>query len=257
MQVVPIPQLADNYAYLIADDTTHKAAVVDCAEAAPVLQAARQRDVDLVAILPTHHHWDHVGGHEGLLGKRPLTVYGYAGQAERIPGCTTEVREGDRIGIGTLWARVVFIPAHTSGHVAYYFEQQQAVFTGDTLFVGGCGRLFEGDAAMMMRSLEKLMALPNDTRIYCGHEYTEKNLRFALTLEPNNAALRQKHAWALEQTRQHLPTVPSTMAAEKATNPFLRWRSPELRTAVQRQFPELGDDDVAIFAQIRALKDRF
>jgi hydroxyacylglutathione hydrolase len=131
------------------------------------------------------------------------------------------------------------------------------VFTGDTLFVGGCGRLFEGDAALMMRSLEKLMALPDDTRIYCGHEYTEKNLRFALTLEPNNAALRQKHAWAVEQTRKGLPTVPTTLAAEKATNPFLRWKSHELRATLRHRFAELPEDDVAIFAKTRTLKDVF
>jgi hydroxyacylglutathione hydrolase len=257
MDVIPIPQLTDNYAYLIVDDATNKAAVVDCAEASAVLQAAQDRGADLIAILPTHHHWDHVGGHEELLRHRKLTVYGYAGEAHRIPGCTTEIREGDSIAIGAVGARVIFIPAHTSGHLAYYFERERAVFTGDTLFVGGCGRLFEGDAALMMRSLEKLMALPDDTRIYCGHEYTEKNLRFALTLEPNNAALRQKHAWAVEQTRKRLPTVPTTLAAERATNPFLRWKSPELRATLRRQFPDLGDDDVSIFARTRALKDEF
>lgn len=257
MRVIPVPQLMDNYAYLIVDEASHHAAVVDCAEARAVLQAAGDVGAHLVAILPTHHHWDHVGGHEGLLQHLKLAVYGYAGEAHRIPGCTNEVREGDRIAVGGLVGRVICIPAHTSGHLAYHFESEQAVFTGDTLFAGGCGRLFEGDAALMMRSLGKLMVLPDETRIYFGHEYTEKNLRFALTLEPNNVALQQKHAWAVEQSRKRLPTVPTTLASEKATNPFLRWKSPELRATLRRQFPDLAEDDVSIFAKTRALKDAF
>src|SRR3990172_8713471 len=187
MQVIPIPQLADNYAYLVIDEASRRAGVVDCAEAAPVLAAAERAGVELCAILPTHHHYDHVGGNDDLLAAQPgLAVYG---ADERIPGLTQKVADGDQIRIGSLAARVIFIPAHTSGHLAYYFEREKAVFTGDTLFAGGCGRLFEGDAAMMIRSLSKLMALPDDTQVYFGHEYTEKNLRFALSLEPTNAAL--------------------------------------------------------------------
>lgn len=257
LRVTAIPQLSDNYAYLIVDDSTDKAAVVDCAEAPAVLQAVKESRVDLMAILPTHHHWDHIGGNAELLQQLQLEVYGYAGQAQRIPGCTREVHEGDAVRVGTLSARIIFIPAHTAGHVAYYFERDQVLFTGDTLFAGGCGRLFEGDAAMMMRSLSKLMALPDDTRVYFGHEYTEKNLRFALTLEPDNPALKQKYVWAQEQTRKHNSTVPTTIGSEKATNPFLRWTSPELRRTLKRQFPDLPDDDVAVFAKIRALKDAF
>jgi hydroxyacylglutathione hydrolase len=257
MHVIPVPQLTDNYAYVIIDESSHVAGVVDCAEAGPVLRAAKAAGADLTTLLPTHHHWDHIGGHQDLLKQRKLTVYSYAGQAHRIPGCTHEVKEGDRVAIGNLSASVIFIPAHTSGHVAYYFERDQAVFTGDTLFAGGCGRLFEGDAAQMMQSLSKLAALPDETEVYFGHEYTEKNLRFALTLEPDNAALQQKHAWAVEQGRKKLPTVPTTIASEKATNPFFRWSSPELRASLKHQFPNLPADDVAIFAKTRALKDAF
>ena len=257
MQVIPIPQLSDNYAYLVIDEDTRKAGIVDCAEAEPVLRKVRETGVDLVAILPTHHHYDHVGGNEDLLKHMTLEVFGYADQGQRIPGCTREVQDGETIHVGTLAARILFIPAHTSGHVAYYFEREQAVFTGDTLFAGGCGRLFEGDAAMMMRSLSKLMALPDDTKVYFGHEYTEKNLRFALTLEPHNAALQEKHAWAVEQTARDQPTVPTTIASEKATNPFFRWSSPELRATLQRQFPDLPMDDVSVFRKTRALKDAF
>lgn len=257
MRVIPIPQLSDNYAYLIVDDDTRTAAVVDCAEAAAVLRAVDESGATLTAILPTHHHWDHIGGNEDLLKQRPLDVYGYAGQESRIPGCNRQVKEGDTVRVGTLAARIIFIPAHTAGHVAYHFESEGAVFTGDTLFAGGCGRLFEGDAAMMLRSLSKLMALPDDTKVYFGHEYTEKNLRFALTLEPQNEALRQKHAWAVEQGRRHQPTVPTTIGSEKETNPFLRWQSPELRATLQQRCPDLSLDDVSVFAKTRALKDAF
>ena len=257
MRVIPIPQLSDNYAYLVIDETTNQAAIVDCADAAPVLARVRAARVHCVALLPTHHHYDHIGGNDDLLKTGALTVYGYRGEAQRIPGCNREVGDGDEIRVGNLVARVLFIPAHTSGHVAYHFAREQVVFTGDTLFAGGCGRLFEGDAAMMLASLSKLMALPDDTQVYCGHEYTEKNLRFALTLEPHNAALRAKHEWAQAQERAGQPTVPTTIASEKATNPFLRWRSPELQATLRRQRPDLGTDDVSVFAAIRALKDTF
>jgi hydroxyacylglutathione hydrolase len=255
MQVLPVPQLADNYAYLVIDEATGTAAVVDCAEAAPVLAAAERAGARLTAILPTHHHYDHVGGNADLLAARPaLAVYGVD---ERIPGLTQAVHDGESVTVGRLTARVIFIPAHTTGHIAYHFEHEGAVFTGDTLFAGGCGRLFEGDAAMMMQSLSKLLALPDATRVYFGHEYTEKNLRFALTLEPHNAALRAKHAWAVAQARRRQPTTPTTIGSEKATNPFLRWQSPELRQTLRARFPDLPMDDVAVFAKTRALKDAY
>jgi len=257
MKVIPVPQLSDNYAYLIIDEATRAAAVVDCAEAPAVVEAARVAGAELVAILPTHHHFDHVGGNEDLLRHGPLEVYAFTGQRDRIPGCTREVGEGEAIRVGNLEARTIFIPAHTTGHIAYYFPAEEAVFTGDTLFAGGCGRLFEGDAAMMLASLSKLMQLPDTTRVYFGHEYTEKNLRFALTLEPNNEALRSKHAWAVAQSERNEPTTPTTIASEKATNPFLRWTSPELRSTLQQRFPEVPIDDVSVFAKTRALKDEY
>jgi hydroxyacylglutathione hydrolase len=245
----------DNYAYLVVDEHTGQAGIVDCAEAEPVLQAVAREQVRLTAVLPTHHHYDHVGGNQDLLAAHPkLAVYGVD---ERIPGLTKRVRDGDRIQLGGLTAQVIFIPAHTTGHIAYYFPHAQSVFTGDTLFAGGCGRLFEGDAAMMIQSLSKLSVLPDDTRVYFGHEYTEKNLRFALTLEPGNVALQEKHAWAQAQMRDGRTTTPTTIASEKATNPFLRWDSAELRQALRQRFPNLPMDDVSVFAKTRALKDEF
>lgn len=257
IEVVPIPQLRDNYAYLVIDPETKSAAVIDCAEAPPVLAEIQRRGVRVVALLPTHHHYDHVGGHEDFLRVCKVEVYAYSGQRNRIPGATREVQEGDEITVGSRVARVIFIPAHTTGHVAYFFPEDRVVFTGDTLFVAGCGRLFEGDAATMMRSLEKLASLPDDTKVYCGHEYSQKNLEFALQLEPNNSALRQKYERVLALRAQGLPTVPSTIAEEKATNPFLRWHSAELQAAVRRIDPSVGTDPVRIFAKVRALKDAF
>jgi hydroxyacylglutathione hydrolase len=255
MKVIPIPQLMDNYAYLVVDESSNEAGIVDCAEAQPVLAVVQSEGVDLTAILPTHHHYDHVGGNEDLLAAKPgLTVYGFD---ERIPGVTQRVNDGDRIPLGSLEARIIFIPAHTTGHIAYYFERDKAVFTGDTLFAGGCGRLFEGDAAMMIKSLSKLLALADDTRVYFGHEYTEKNLQFALTLEPKNQALQSKHGWARAQNGKGAATTPTTIASEKETNPFFRWGSEELRATLRQKFPDLPMTDVAVFAQTRALKDAF
>jgi len=255
MKVVPIPQLMDNYAYLVIDESTKRAGIVDCAEAEPVLATVKREGVQLTAILPTHHHYDHIGGNADLLAAKPgLTVYGVD---ERITGITDRVADGSTVRVGNLAARVLFIPAHTTGHIAYYFEHDKAVFTGDTLFAGGCGRLFEGDAAMMIGSLSKLMALPDDTRVYFGHEYTEKNLRFALSLEPLNAPLRQKYDWVVEQSKHNRPTTPTTIGSEKATNPFFRWTSPELRATLRRNHLDAVVDDVSVFAKVRALKDAF
>jgi hydroxyacylglutathione hydrolase len=259
MDVVPVPQLSDNYAYLVIDPASGEAAVVDCAEAAPVLEEVRRRGVRLVAVLATHHHYDHVGGNADLLGAIPgLRVYGSAEDAARIPGITDRLRDGDTLHVGRLGARVIMIPAHTSGHVAYHFPDQAAVFTGDTLFAGGCGRLFEGDAAQMMGSLARLTALPDETNVYCGHEYTEKNLRFAAMLEPGNAALATKLRAVEALRRAGRPTVPSTIGEEKVTNPFLRTDSPELAASVRARVSGVpANDPVALFAAVRGLKDRF
>ena len=259
MEVVPVPQLSDNYAYLIIDPASHEAAVVDCAEAAPVLAEVDRRGAHLVAVLATHHHFDHVGGNLDLLAARPgLRVHGSADDAPRIPGITHRLHDGDPVEVGSLRGQAIMIPAHTSGHVAYHFPRAAAVFTGDTLFAGGCGRLFEGDAAQMMRSLGRLSALPDATRVYCGHEYTEKNLRFAAELEPGNRPLADKLARVRALRREGRPTVPSTIGEEKETNPFLRMDSSELAASVHARVASVPAGDlVALFAAVRALKDRF
>jgi len=259
VDVVPIPQLQDNYAYLIIDRSSGEAAVVDCAEAKPVLDEVRSQRVRLGAVLATHHHYDHVGGNDDLRAAiTDLRIHGSAEDAPRIPGITDPVRDGDPVSVGALAARVILIPAHTSGHVAYYFAAAKAVFTGDTLFAAGCGRLFEGDAAQMMASLGRLAALPDETQVYCGHEYTQKNLEFAVTLEPGNRAATDKLAAVRALRSARKPTVPSTIGEEKATNPFLRTTSPELAASVRARVPGIpANDPVALFAAVRALKDRF
>ena len=224
-----------------------------------MLAEVRARRLRLTTVLATHHHFDHVGGNQDLLAAVPgLRIVGSREDAPRIPGITHPVDHGDHVTIGSMRGTVILIPAHTSGHVAYHFPDARALFTGDTLFAGGCGRLFEGDAAQMRSSLGRLTALPNDTRVYCGHEYTEKNLRFAAMLEPGNATLARKLAAVEALRRDGKPTVPSTIGEEKATNPFLRMTSPELAASVRARVPDLPPNDAtALFAAVRGLKDRF
>jgi hydroxyacylglutathione hydrolase len=258
VQIIPIPQLSDNYAYLVVDPASGDAGIVDCAEAAPVLAAVATHRARLVAVLATHHHFDHVGGNADLLTALPaLRVYGSRGDAPRIPGITHQLDDGDPVEIGTLRGHVIGIPAHTSGHVAYHFPTERTLFTGDTLFAGGCGRLFEGDAAQMKASLARLAVLAGDTRVYCGHEYTQKNLEFALTLEPGNRALVDKLARVRTLRQQGRPTVPTSIGEERDTNPFLRTDSQELAASVRAQVPGTGPDEVALFAAVRALKDKY
>ncbi|OGQ78811.1 MAG: hydroxyacylglutathione hydrolase [Deltaproteobacteria bacterium RIFCSPLOWO2_12_FULL_60_19] len=255
MRVVQIPLLRDNYGYLIVCEETGEAAVVDPSEAEPVLRSVEREKVALKAILNTHHHRDHTGGNSGILERLALEVYGHKNDQGRIPGLTHPVDERDEIVVGRLRGRVLFIPGHTKGHVAYLFDDN--LFCGDTLFTAGCGRLFEGTAEQMHDSLKKLMALPGNTMVYCGHEYTEKNLEFALTVEPNNPAVAKRLDTARSLRAKRDSTVPSTMAEELETNPFLRWHSQEIQSNLRQQFPALPLDPISVFAQVRQLKDKF
>jgi hydroxyacylglutathione hydrolase len=258
MAIIAVPQLSDNYAYLIVDDASRECGVVDCAEADKVLEAVRANGLKLTTVLPTHYHFDHVGGNEDLARKIPgLRIYGARGEKGRIPAQTDQIDDGDTVVVGGLKGHVIGIPAHTNGHIAYYFPSLKAVFTGDTLFIAGCGRVFEGRAQTMVDSLAKLAALPDSTQVYCGHEYTEKNLRFALTLEPANAALKAKYDWTRKIRAEGKYSIPSTIGEEKSINPFLRTESPEIRANLKKLDPMIGDDRVAIFAKTRELKDRF
>ena len=258
MAIIIVPQLSDNFAYLIVDDLSKECGVVDCAEADKVIAAAKQHGLKIIAVLTTHWHGDHSGGNEDIASKVPgIKIYGAKAENGRIPALSNPVGDGDTVKIGALEGRVIGIPAHTNGHVAYFFPKLNAVFTGDTMFVAGCGRVFEGKADTMVSSLAKLAALPDATQVYCGHEYTEKNLRFALTLEPGNAALKAKHDWAVKSLAEGKWTVPSTIADEKKTNPFLRTDSAELRASIKKADPSIGNDPIAIFAKAREMKDHY
>ena len=255
MKILQVPCLRDNYAYLVVCEKTNKAAIVDPSESDPVMEKVQQEGVDLVAILNTHHHRDHTGGNTGLLERYSLEVYGGRVDKDRIPGLTHPLEEGDRVKVGELEAEILFIPGHTKGHVAYVFPGN--VFSGDTLFVAGCGRLFEGTAEQMQSSLSKLKKLPSDTLVHCGHEYTVNNLQFTVTVEGNNSKVTEKLAKARSLRAKGLSTIPSTMEEEMATNPFLRWDSQEIQQNLKSRFPDVSLDPVSVFAQVRQLKDSF
>lgn len=248
-----VPCLKDNYAYILHEPRTKAVAVVDPSEAAPVIDALHARSLSLTHILNTHHHFDHTGGNLELKERTGAKIIGPRADADRIPGIDIQVGNGDLVAIGTAIAKVFDIPAHTRGHIAFWFEEAKAVFTGDTMFAMGCGRLFEGTPAQMWASLSTLARLPADTRVYCGHEYTQSNGRFALTLEPGNADLVARMKQVDELRNKGLPTIPSTIGLELKTNPFLRPDSPELRQAMSMETANVID----VFAETRRRKDVF
>lgn len=251
MRVRQIPILRDNYCHLVIDDVAGVAAAIDPAEPAPVLSALQEEGVRLTHVLCTHHHWDHTGGNLEILDAHPeVEVLGSAADAARIPGITRPVDDGDALQVGGIGGRVLFVPCHTRGHLAYLFED--ALFCGDTLFVAGCGRFTEGDAAQMHRALNEVFAaLPDETRVFCGHEYTVANLKFAQTVEPANDAIRRKLKWAEARRQEGRSTVPSTIGEERTYNPFMRVHVPAVAGAT-------GESDaVRVMAALRARKDRF
>jgi hydroxyacylglutathione hydrolase len=256
MEIIRIPVLSDNYIFLAFDRDRQIAAVVDPAEAAPVLAELDRNKVKLVAIFNTHHHGDHVGGNKELIAAFPdLCVYGGAEDRGRIPGQQVYLEDGDRVSFGDRQADVLFIPGHTRAHIAYYFPPVAAesgeLFCGDTIFAGGCGRLFEGTPAQMVASMTKMRQLPDNTRIWCAHEYTLGNLKFAVTVDPNNQELQQRLIEVTAARQNSIPTVPTNLGLEKRTNPFLRWDVAALQTSVN------SVDSIKTFARIRGRKDQF
>jgi hydroxyacylglutathione hydrolase len=257
MEIIRIPVLSDNYIFLLVDRVQKIAAVVDPAEAQPVLDVLATTGCELVAIFNTHHHGDHVGGNKQLIDRFPnLCVYGGAEDRGRIPGQQVYLVDGDRVEFAGRSAEVFFIPGHTRAHIAYYFPPTSAdedgnLFCGDTIFAGGCGRLFEGTPAQMVASMTKLRQLPDRTQIWCAHEYTLGNLKFAITVDPDNIELQQRLKTVTNMRSQLEPTVPTNMAIEKQTNPFLRWDFPALQSAAATT------DPIQSFARIRGKKDNF
>ncbi|MEE8580349.1 MAG: hydroxyacylglutathione hydrolase [Myxococcota bacterium] len=250
LQIERIPTFGDNYTYLVICESTREAAIIDAPEAEPVIRQVKKSAARVKKILSTHHHMDHSMANPDLAKHYGVPVYGHVSDAKRLPGFTNGLDEGDTVTVGEETARVLFIPCHTSGHVAYVFDQAKALFSGDMLFAAGCGRLFEGTPEMMYTALcEKLAALPDDMRVFCGHEYTEANLRFAADVDPDNEAVKRKlervqaiRAMAAKDWHDASPaemTIPSTIGEERETNPFMR--------AADAQ--ELG--------RLRGLKDNF
>lgn len=252
LEIQQIPALRDNYIYLLREPKSGAVGAVDPSEAAPVLAALSSRGWTLTHVINTHHHPDHTGGNLELKAATNAIVVGPLADKGRIPGIDVAVGDGDTFRFGDEAATVYDVPGHTRGHIAYWFKDSQALFSGDTLFLMGCGRLFEGTPQQMWTSLSKLKAMPPATRVYCGHEYTQANARFALTVEPKNEALvaRAKRVDAARAAGQS--TVPGTMADELATNPFLRADVPDLQRAMGAP-----GDAVATFAAIRKAKDNF
>jgi hydroxyacylglutathione hydrolase len=255
MRVVVVPCLKDNFAYLVVA-ASGEAVVVDASEAAPVRAALAREGAAVRSIWSTHHHLDHVGGNQELVDETGAEVVGHRSDRGRIPAQTREVDVGDTVRVGDIEARILHIPGHTLGAVAYFVDTgaERVVFTGDTLFGAGCGRLFEGTPALMHASLAALAALPDDTRVFSGHEYTESNLRFAAHVEPSNADVRRGQVRAAALRGRGEPTVGTTVAEERAVNPFLRVRSQEIRSTLG--IP-LDASDVEAFAAIRTAKDTF
>jgi hydroxyacylglutathione hydrolase len=252
--IYQFPCLKDNYGALIHDSRSGATAAIDAPDGEAVIAAAQSQGWTLTDALVTHHHADHTQGLPGLKARFPkLRIVGPAKESSRIAGLDVGVGEGDFVRFGELAARVIETPGHTAGHIAYYFEEDEVAFCGDTLFSLGCGRVFETPMSVMWDSLCKLAELPGETQIYCGHEYTEANARFAVTIEQENRELRERAAHVASLRATGKPTLPTTIFLELATNPFLRAELEDVQASVGMS----GADPAAVFAEIRSRKDRF
>jgi len=255
LRVSAIPTFSDNYVWLLQRGM--RAVVVDPGDAGPVRRALDALGLELEAILVTHHHPDHVGGIGELCAGRPIRVPGPKAEAAKIPTLTEHLVDGDRVSVLGANAEVIAIPGHTLGHIAFHFPAERLLFCGDTLFSGGCGRLFEGTPAQMLASLSRLAALPEDTAVYCAHEYTLSNLAFAQVVEPGNRELADYRARIEALRADDAPSLPSRIGVERAINPFLRTAMIGIRTAVEAQAGPVSSGQAAVFAALRAWKDNF
>jgi hydroxyacylglutathione hydrolase len=247
LEIIILPVLTDNYIYLIHDPVSHETAAVDPSLAEPVLEVLQKKGWQLTYIFNTHHHSDHIGGNLQLKQKTGCKVIAAKADWDRIPGIDRGVNEGDVVSLGHHKATVIATPGHTRAHIVYHFAEDNILFCGDTLFVMGCGRLFEGTAEQLWHSLQKLKALPKATKVYCTHEYTQANGRFALTVEPDNQRLQQRMIEVNLLRSNKQPTVPTTIAEELATNPFFR----EDSLGLQKTLGMTNSKPVEIFAKVR------
>ncbi len=253
LKIHMFPCLSDNYGFLLHDSENKLTAVVDTPEVSAIENALAEKKWQLTHILNTHHHWDHAGGNLELKKKTGCLIIGPRAESGRIPGIDIEVGDGDTFQFGNYTARIYDTPGHTAGHIVYYFESENLAFVGDTLFAMGCGRLFEGTAEQMWNSLQKIMQWPDDTKLYCAHEYTQENGRFALTVEPHNRDLISRMSEVDRLRKKGVPTIPTTLGMEKKTNPFLRPMSGDIQASLHMQNAPLTD----VFARIRQMKDNF
>jgi hydroxyacylglutathione hydrolase len=253
LETVTIPCLADNYAFLVHNTDSGETALVDAPESGPILEALNRLGWSLDTVLLTHHHWDHVDGLTAILEVHKARVIGAQADAHRLPPLDLAVSEGETVTVCGEEVTVLDVPGHTVGHVAFHFPATGVVFTADSLMALGCGRLFEGTPEQMWQSLGKLAALPGETVVCSGHEYTETNLRFALTVDPDNPALKARGEAITKARKENRPTVPSILSDELATNPFLRAHDPAIRAHLGMQ----DATDAEVFAEIRRLKDVF
>ena len=252
-ELLTVPCLTDNYAFLAHDADTKATMLVDAPEPEPILRKLKEKSWVLTHVILTHHHWDHVDGLSKLLEYYTPQIIGSSSDATRLPPLHLPVAENDEIKIGNNVGKVFDVPGHTIGHIAVYFERSKLLFSADSLMALGCGRLFEGTAEQMWHSLQKLSTLPDDTVICSGHEYTETNSNFALTIDPKNQDLINRHKKIMKLRLQGVPTVPSTMNEEKNTNPFLRPWCKEIRANLNM----IGATNEEVFTKIRALKDEY
>lgn len=253
LEIVRVAALSDNYTFLLYAPGTGETAVVDTPEVAPILAALDARGWQLTHIFNTHHHPDHVGGNLALKAATGCTVVGPAADRERIPGLDVGVAEGDSVSLGAFTAQVWDTPAHTRGHISFYFAEQHAIFVGDTLFSVGCGRLFEGTAAQMWSAMQRYRRLPDLTQVFCAHEYTASNIRFARQIDPHNAALEALEQQVADKRAAGVATVPTTVGVERATNPFMRADEPVLARSVGLE----GAGPAEVLGAIRSAKNRF
>jgi hydroxyacylglutathione hydrolase len=254
LNVELISAFQDNYIYLLREPDSDVVGIVDAGDAVPAIAELDRQGLTLTHIFNTHHHPDHVGGNDALKARFPNAVLvGPKSEVTRIPGMDVTVADGDKVDFGTLSFKVIAVPGHTRGHIALWTEKGEAVFSGDTLFAMGCGRMFEGNADQMWSSLGKLKWLPSNTRVYCGHEYTRTNARFALTVDPGNRKLAERAEEVEHLRAEGKPTIPSSIGLENETNPFLRADEPAIAAAVGMP----GADPVKVFAEIRLRKDNF